>query len=108
MIDTTTSYELVKQYTDNAKAIAWDTCHKIYVLMDDQQVELMRSYGYGDQNDPDSLITSDKLNPAEMATVATLWYEKACGLKFINAVYSDDRGFVDLIQQFENNDGDDD
>ena len=25
-----------------AKAIAWDTCHKIYVLMDDEQVQKMR------------------------------------------------------------------
>lgn len=102
MIDTETVYQAVREFTDEAKAIAWDTCHKIYILMDDKQVELMRSYGYGNENDPDSLITSDKLDPKEMATVAMLWYKKACGLKFIEAVYSDNRGFISIVEQFEN------
>jgi hypothetical protein len=108
MIDTATSYDLVREYTDSAKAIAWDTCHKIYILMDDEQVELMRSYGYGDSNDPDSLLTSEQLSPTKMAEKLVSWYENSCGLKFITAVYSDDRGFVGIIDQFENNDGDDD
>ncbi len=108
MIDTKEKYYLARNFTDTAKAIAWDTCHKIYILMDDEQVELMRSYGYGDENAPDSLITSDQLSPAEMATVAMSWYEQACGLGFIQAVYSDDKGFVDVISQFEDNDDDDD
>jgi len=45
------SFDLVKERVVDAKAIAWDTCHKIYVLMDDEQVELMRGYEY------DPLIT---------------------------------------------------
>ena len=49
------------EYTASAKAIAWDTCHKIYVLMDDEQVALMREYGY------DPLITLDEMTPEEMS-----------------------------------------
>ena len=37
--------ELVKERVSEAKAIAWDTCHKIYILMDSEQVDLMRGYG---------------------------------------------------------------
>jgi hypothetical protein len=43
-----------------------------------------------------------------MATVIMSWYEQACGLKFINAVYSDARGFVDIVAQFEGNGYDED
>ena len=111
MLDTEQAYWDVREYTDEAKGIAWDTCHKIYVLMDDQQVALMREYGYGDVNDPNSLITSDQLDPVEMATVAMTWFKSACSLKFINAVYSDSRighdGFVNIIAQFEGNEDED-
>jgi hypothetical protein len=112
MLDTEQAYWDVREYTNEAKAIAWDTCHKIYILMDEEQVALQRSYGYGDANDPDSLITSDQLDPAEMATVAMTWFKQACGLKFISAVYSDSRigheGFVDVVAQFEGNEDDED
>jgi hypothetical protein len=114
MLDTFETYWKVREYTNEAKGIAYDTCHKIYILMDDDQVNLMREYGYGDENDPDSLITSDQLDPAEMATVAVRWFEDSCGLKFINAVYSDKsighEGFVDVVSQFEDieDDWDDD
>ena len=105
MLDTFQTYYDVREYTDEAKGIAWDTCHKIYILMDDEQVSLMRQYGYGDENDPNSLITSDQLDPAEMATVVMTWFKNACSLKFINAVYTDSRigneGFVDIVSQFE-------
>ena len=111
MLDVEQAYWDVREYTNEAKAIAWDTCHKIYILMDDEQVALQRSYGYGDENDPDSLITSEQLDPAEMATVAMTWYKNSCGLRFISAVYSDSRighdGFVNVIEQFEGNDDED-
>lgn len=112
VLDTFETYWKVREYTDEAKGIAYDTCHKIYILMDQEQVNLMREYGYGDENDPDSLITSDQLDPAEMATVAVRWFEDSCGLKFINAVYSDKslghEGFVDIVAQFEINEDDED
>ena len=112
MLDTVDAYWKVREFTDEAKGIAWDTCHKIYVLMDDDQVALMREYGYGNENDPDSLITSEQLDPAEMATVAMSWFNKSCGLRFIQATRSNpvdpDDGFVDIISQFEDNEDEDD
>jgi hypothetical protein len=111
MLDIKEAYWKVREYTDEAKGIAWDTCHKVYILMDDEQVALMRSYGYGNENDPDSLITSDQLDPAEMATVAATWFDKACGLRFIQAVRSNptdpNEGFIDIISQFEGNEDED-
>jgi len=92
-------------YTANAKGIAFDTCHKIYVLMDDQQVALMRGYGYGDENDPDSLITSDQMTPSQMEDKVAEWFEHSCGLRFIQAVSTNpddpNEGYTDIISQFE-------
>ena len=106
MVDVEQAYWDVREYTNEAKGIAYDTCHKIYILMDEEQVALMREYGY------DPLITADQLDPAEMATVAVTWYKNSCGLQFISAVYSDKSigqdGFVDVVAQFEGNEDDED
>ena len=107
MLDTLDTY-LIDEFTDDAKGIAFDTCHKIYVLMDQEQVDLMRSYGYGDENDPDSLLTSYQLTPREMSNKVVEWFLGSCGLRFISAVYSDERGFVDIVSQFEGNAYDED
>jgi hypothetical protein len=111
MLDTVDSYWAIREYTETAKGIAFDGCHKIYVLMDDEQMALMKEYGYGEHN-PNFLISSDQLGPAEMATVAMMWYNDSCGLKFIQAVNSKPEnpndGFIDIIGQFEGNDEDDD
>ena len=86
------SYEL-----PNAKAIAFDGCHKIYVLMDDEQMAQMREYGY------DPLISADDQTADEMLTTIMDWYEDSCGLRFVQAVYTNhddpNEGFVSLIDQ---------
>ena len=88
----------------DAKAIAFDGCHKIYVLMDDAQVEKMRSYGYGD-DDGSFLITADEVRKVEMLDILKNWYEGSCSLKFINGVSTvpegtdPNEGFTDLIPQ---------
>ena len=86
-----------------AKGIAWDTCHKIYLLMDDQQIEKMREYGYGDENDPDSLITKEQMTTDQMLEIVKTWFDKSCGLRFIEAVSTNEEdpnaGFVCLIGQ---------
>ena len=88
---------LVKERVSEAKAIAFDTCHKIYLLMDNEQVELMRTYGY------DSLITSEEATPEEMLAPLQEWYEDSCGLRFIDAVSTNhenpNAGFETLIGQ---------
>ena len=89
--------EKIDDYTATAKAIAWDTCHKIYVLMDEAQVELMREYGY------DPLITSDEMTPEEMSKKVMEWFEDSCGLRFVSAVHTNpsdpNEGFIDIIPQ---------
>jgi hypothetical protein len=112
MNDLVEKFDLIHEYTADAKGIAYDTCHKIYILMDDNQVDLMKSYGYGDENDPDTLITNDQLDSVELARVVMKWYEQSCALRFIQATRSNptdpNEGFVDIISQFENNDDEDD
>jgi hypothetical protein len=89
--------ELIKERVSEAKAIAWDTCHKIYVLMDDEQVELMREYQY------DPLITNVEATPEEMLATLEEWFEDSCGLRFIQAVSTNHKnpndGFEQLIEQ---------
>jgi uncharacterized protein YgbK (DUF1537 family) len=90
----------------DAKAIAWDTCHKIYVLMDDAQVEKMREYEY------DPLITKDEMNEQEMLDTIQKWYDESCGLRFVDAVSTNledpNAGFETLIAQGEDWEDEDD
>lgn len=96
-------FSLVEERVEDAKAIAWDTCHKIYLLMDDEQVALMRGYGYGDANDPSSLITKDEMSAAEMFETVKKWFDEACPLRFVSAVETNtadpNAGFESLIPQ---------
>ena len=94
-------FDLVEEAVANAKAIAWDTCHKIYVLMDDQQVEKMRGYGY------DPLITNAEQTPAEMLETVKKWFADSCGLRFVDAVSGEDT-FTVLIGQGEGDEEDED
>lgn len=89
--------EKLDYYTAEAKAIAWDNCHKIYVLMDNYQVELMRHYQY------DPLITSDEMTPEQMSQQVAEWFEDSCGLRFVSAVNTyhsnPNEGFIEIIPQ---------
>lgn len=99
------SFDLVRERIPEAKAIAWDTCHKIYLLLDDEQVEVMRGYGY------DPLITSEEATPDEMMRILERWYDDSCSLRFINAVRTNhenpNAGFEQLIEQFEGQEDED-
>jgi hypothetical protein len=90
---------LVRNRISEAEAIAWDNCHKIYILMDSEQVELMRGYGY------DPIITNEEMNPDDMFGLVQEWYQDSCGLRFIQAVSTNDidpnAGFESLISQGE-------
>jgi hypothetical protein len=97
-----TLFDKVEDSLYEAKAIAWDTCHKIYVLMDDEQVALMREYGY------DPIITKDNADSDEMLALVKEWYEDSCSLRFVSAVETNhenpNAGFTNLISQFEDED----
>ena len=87
----------VEVAVEMARGIAFDECHKIYVLMDDGQVEKMRGYGY------DPLITSDQMQPNEMLATVKRWFTESCDLRFVSGVRSvagdPNDGFIDLITQ---------
>jgi hypothetical protein len=91
--------DLVYERISKAEGIAWDTCHKIYILMDSEQVELMREYGY------DTLITTDQMSTDEMFLLVEDWYMDSCSLRFIQAVSTNhinpNAGFESLSSQFE-------
>ena len=93
---------------DQAEAIAWDTCHKIYVLMDTDQVAQMREYGYAD--DEGAFFTKADKSPKEMLAIVKDWYEKSCFLRFVEAVETvaegkdPNEGFTTLIEQGANDD----
>jgi hypothetical protein len=91
-------FSLVEERVTEAKAIAFDTCHKIYLLMDNEQVDVMRGYGY------DPLISADESDPEEMANKVVEWYEESCGLRFINAVHTNPEnpndGYIQVVPQF--------
>ena len=72
----------VEAELSEAKAISFDGCHKIYILMDDQQVKQSAEWGYGEDG---SFLATD-LTPAEMLVVVKGWYEASCGLKFVQSV----------------------
>jgi hypothetical protein len=90
-------WDKVEEYLENAKGIAFDECHKIYVLMDDEQMALMKEYEY------DPLISAEGHTIDELIGLLKKWYYNSCGLRFINAVYTNtsdpNLGFVDLIPQ---------
>lgn len=82
---------------NEAVAITWDTCHKIYILMDEEQVGYMIGYGY------DPIIRKETATPKEMLATLQDWFEKSCALKFIQAVSTvegdPNNGFDSLIPQ---------
>lgn len=93
------NHELIKDRLATAKGIAWDTCHKVYILMDDEQMELMREYEY------DPLLSSDDLTPKKMYSLVRKWYTESCGLRFVEAVTTNtedsNEGFEVLVGQGE-------
>ncbi len=92
-------WDLVQDRIEGAKGIAFDTCHKIYVLMDDEQMVKMKEYEY------DPLISKDEMSAEEMLSTVKHWYAESCGLKFVEAVSTTadgidpNEGFETLIEQ---------
>lgn len=72
----------VEASLDEAKGISFDGCHKIYILLDDQQVKQSVEWGYGE--DGSFLITDQSVS--EMLATVKKWYADSCGLKFVQSV----------------------
>ena len=67
----------VKEAVDTAVSIAWEGCHKIYIMSDKEADTNMIDIGY------DTVKVDDKDK-----TVAQLfeWWESSCSLRFINRI----------------------
>lgn len=86
-----------------AVAVAWDTCHKVYVLKDDEQLRVTRELGYP------LIVERATESPAEDADEALLetikdWFSRSCPLRFVQAVATGidgdpNDGFETLIEQ---------
>ena len=90
---------MIKDRLESAKGIGWDGCHKIYILMDDDQMIKMQDYGY------DPLFSSDQITTNKMFEIIERWWDQSCGLRFVSAVSTNEvnpnLGFEDLISQGE-------
>ena len=81
------------------KGIAFDGCHKIYVLQDEKQIGLMREYEY------EFVLTKADHTEDELYDLLRNWYAGSCMLKFIQSVASvadgqdENDGFDTLIPQ---------
>lgn len=87
----------LQEVLSDAQGIAWDTCHKIYIMMDDQEVAQMRDYEY------DPLLTSADTTPEQMLTEVLRWYDESCGLRFISITSTGEDGdteYEDFVPQF--------
>jgi hypothetical protein len=83
----------LREKVNSCKGIAWDNCHKIYILMTDEEVEKMRGYGYT------SLILASDLTPNLLYSVVLHWYKIACPLKFIEAVFEGEEFYRVVAQR---------
>lgn len=91
----------MKRYLNQATSIAWDGCHKIYILMDEQEHQKMIGYGYGDD---DSMLVRIDGDIHFAFGLLQSWYDNSCELKFIHAVRTvefeeEEDGFTNLIPQ---------
>ena len=84
----------VEEYAESAILIAWDTCHKIYLAMDEAEAAWFRE-NYA----PDIYEGT----PSEMVKKLHEWFDASCGLRFISAVSHNpidpNAGFTSLIPQ---------
>ncbi len=92
----------IEKTLNDAVSIAFDGCHKIYILMDEEQHKLMKEYEY------DPLIRVSHLGVETALNTLHRWYDESCGLRFVSSVCSVDGnandGYSHLIGQFEDED----
>lgn len=88
--------------------IAWDGCHKIYVLQGEDTFRDMLRFGYGDGSDGSELITVGRSATAHLAAARTVadWYGRSCSLRFITAIRAGDEPGGDdvysrIVEQFD-------
>jgi hypothetical protein len=99
MSDTLTNYwNDVEEAVKDARLIAWDTCHKIFLAMDEQEADWFRESHY-------ETATG---TPDELLAILRKWYEASCPLRFIFSVTRNEQDpnaeYILLIPQGANQD----
>jgi hypothetical protein len=86
----------VLDHIDDARLVAWDGCHKIYLAMDGEEAAAFRqNYEHIVEDTPDAMFYAIRK-----------WYAESCGLRFVTAVSSDIDGYKPLVWQFDVRDPD--
>jgi hypothetical protein len=96
-----TTTEQVAMVLMDAEGIAFDGCHKIFILMDEAQTKLMVEYGYGKEEGSHLLVVGEGMLRSEMLHILKEWWNKACLLKFIQATTTTAEGtsYKNVIEQ---------
>lgn len=100
-------WDAVEAALPEAKSIAYDGCHKIYVLLDDEQTAQMEFYGYRENDMPGGsrLFLAEVMDKDAMLATLHDWWDRSCRLRFISSVRTNhadpNAGFTALITQFE-------
>jgi len=88
LVKTLTGWELVEEFLESALCVAFDDCHKIYLAMDEEELNYFTSNKW-------TTFTGSAL---EMLDQVWAWYEvESCSLRFVSAVKSGE--FTTLIGQ---------
>lgn len=82
-----------------AKGVAFDGCHKIFVLMDAEALDHVYAQGYG-QAEGSKLVTG-AVKPHEYASQVRTWYRESCPLRLVQAIRIDEGQvvFTDIVPQ---------
>lgn len=67
----------IESLLPSVDSIAWDECHKIYLLMNDEQTAFMQGY-------PMRVRASD-VSAEELMDTLRFWYDSSCPLRFIQS-----------------------
>ena len=81
----------VEEVLPGAHLIAWDTCHKIYIALNEREAEWFRANPYETFHG----------TPEQMRYQLFCWYEQSCPLRFIISVthIASTAGYTTLIPQ---------
>jgi len=98
----TEGFAAVTEYLEDAVLIAWDTCHKIYLAMDQTEADFFRETYAPDI--VEGRFTEGGKSPDELDEIIDQWWDASCPLRFVQAVWHNEQdpnaGFVELVSQF--------
>jgi hypothetical protein len=101
MTTMTEYWERVEDAAQDAHLAAWDTCHKIYLAMDEAEADWFRA-------NYNSIVEG---TPDELVAAVSKWYDESCFLRFVTAVKTNlvdpNAGYATLIPQGAEEDDED-